>query len=369
VNPPRLLALFGAAAIALSGCSAGGSAIFGQPEPTTTGPAVSPQTPPPSLPPLTGSNRIVRVVRRVSPAVVNVRAAVGDGQEGEGTGFFVRPDGIAVTNDHVVRGAFSIDVVTADGGKFEARVIGGDPGADLAVLRVEGGGPFPTVPLGESGSLRLGQSVVALGFALGLEGGPSVTSGIVSALGRTISATDPNAPGGQGARQYEGLIQTDAAINPGNSGGPLVDLGGRVVGINTAGVGAAAAENIGFAIAIDRARPVVEHAIENPEAPAAYLGVSTQTVTPAVAAGFSLSVDEGALVRAVGPGTPADEAGIREGDVIVGIGGTSVSSTEEVGERILEFDPGTEVEVELVRGQDTLTVTATLGTRPQPIEG
>jgi serine protease Do len=345
----------------------GGAGIFGGPEPTTTGPAVSAPSPLPSLPPLTGASRIVRVVRRVSPAVLNVRATVGDGQEGEGTGFFVRRDGIAVTNDHVVRGAFSIEVVTADGGKFEARVIGGDPGADLAVLRVEGDGPFPTVALGDSGSLQLGQTVVALGFALGLEGGPSVTSGIVSALGRTISAADPNAPGD--ARQYEGLIQTDAAINPGNSGGPLVDLAGRVIGINTAGVGAAAAENIGFAIAIDRARPVVEHAIENPEAPAAYLGVSTQTVTPAVAAGFGLSVDEGALVRAVGPGTAADEAGIQEGDVIVGIGGSSVSSTEEVGERILDFEPGTEVEVELVREEETLTVTATLGTRPQPIEG
>jgi serine protease Do len=368
VNPPRLLALLGAASIALSACSVGGSDIFGGPEPaTTTEPEVSTPRPLPSLPPLTGANRVVRVVRRVSPAVVNVLATVGDGQEGEGTGFFVRPDGIAVTNDHVVQGAFSIEVVTADGGRFDARVIGGDPDADLAVLRVEGGGPFPTVALGESASLQLGQTVVALGFALGLEGGPSVTSGIVSALGRTIRAADPNVPGG--ARRYEGVIQTDAAINPGNSGGPLVDLAGQVVGINTAGIGAAAAENIGFAIAVDRARPVVEHAIEDPEAPAAYLGVSTQTVTPPVAANVGLSVDEGALVLAVGPGTPADEAGIQQEDVIVAIEGSSVSSTEEVGERILEFDPGTEVEVELVRGQETLTVTATLGTRPQPIEG
>jgi serine protease Do len=361
--------VFSAAALVLPSCSAGGAGLFGEPGPATASPTVSPPSPLPSLPPLTGSNRIVRVVSRVSPAVLNVQAAVGEGQEGEGTGFFVRPDGIAVTNDHVVRGAFSIEVVTAEGGRFEARVIGGDPDADLAVLRVEGGGPFPTVPLGESGSLRLGQSVVALGFALGLEGGPSVTSGIVSALGRTINATDPNAPGGEGARRYEGLIQTDAAINPGNSGGPLVDLAGRVIGINTAGVGAGAAENIGFAIAIDRARPVIEHAIENPEAPAAYLGISTQTVTPAVAAAFGLSVDEGALVRAVGPGTPADQAGIREGDVIVAIEGRSVESTEEVGERILDFEPEQEVEVELARGEQSLSVTATLGVRPQPIEG
>jgi serine protease Do len=354
-----------AAALALSACSSGSSTVLGAtPEPTVTAPS-----PIPALPPGGGPNRIVGVVRRVSPAVVNVQADVGTGNPAEGTGFFIRPDGVAVTNDHVVRGAFSIEVVTSDGGRFGARVIGGDPDADLAVLQVEGDGSFPTVPLGKSSSLQLGQSVVALGFALGLEGGPSVTSGIVSALGRTITATDPNAPSGEGARRYEGLIQTDAAINPGNSGGPLVDLSGRVVGINTAGVGAAAAENIGFAIAIDRARPVIEHAIENPEAPAAYLGISTQTVTPALAAGLGLSVDRGALVRAVGPDTPADRAGIQEGDVIVAIGGQEVATTNDVGERILDFQPGDEVEVELVRGTQTLSVTATLGTRPQPLGG
>jgi serine protease Do len=363
VNPRRLATLFGTAAIALSACSPSGSNLFqAEPEPT-----VSTPSPVPTLPPAGGANRIVRVVEQVSPAVVNVQADVGGARPAEGTGFFIQPDGVAVTNDHVVEGAFSIEVVTSDGGKFGARVIGGDPDADLAVLQVEGDGSHPTVPLGESGSLQLGQSVVALGFALGLEGGPSVTSGIVSALGRTITASDPNAP--QGTRRYEGLIQTDAAINPGNSGGPLVDLSGQVVGINTAGVGAAAAENIGFAIAIDRARPVIEHAIENPEAPAAYLGISTQTVTPAVAAANGLSVDTGALVQAVGPNTPADRAGIQEGDVIVAIGGQEVASTEAVGERILEFQPGDEVEVELVRGPGTLTLTATLGTRPQPVEG
>jgi serine protease Do len=368
VIPRRLLVLFGAAAIMFPACSGGGPALFVEPSPTAGTPTVSPTVSPLSpAPPLAGGDRIVRVVRRVSPAVLNVKATVADGQEADGTGFFVRPDGVAITNDHVVRGAFSIEVVTADGGRFDARVIGGDPEADLAVLRVEGDGPFPTVPLGESGSLQLGQTVVALGFALGLEGGPSVTSGIVSALGRTISATDPNAPGD--VRQYEGLIQTDAAINPGNSGGPLVDLAGRVVGINTAGVRAAAAENIGFAIAIDRARPAIDHAIENPEAPSAYLGVSTQTVTPAVAAALDLSVDEGALVRAVGPGTPADDAGIQEGDVITALAGDPVASTEEVGERILEFEPGQEIEIDLARGEETLTVTATLGTRPQPVEG
>jgi serine protease Do len=370
VNPGRLLALFSAVATLLTGCAGGGSGLFTQPSPTAGAPTASPAASPLSpAPPLRGGDRIVRVVRRVSPAVLNVKATVADGREADGTGFFIRSDGVAITNDHVVRGAFTIEVVTADGGRFDARVIGGDPDADLAVLRVEGDGPFPTVHLGESASLQLGQTVVALGFALGLEGGPSVTSGIVSALGRTISASDPNAPGGQDVRRYEGLIQTDAAINPGNSGGPLVDLAGRVVGINTAGVGAAAAENIGFAIAIDRARPAIDHAIENPEAPSAYLGVSTQTVTPPVAAAFDLSVDEGALVRAVGPGTPADDAGIQEGDVITALGGSPVASTEELGERILEFEAGQEVEIELARGQETLTVTATLGTRPQPVEG
>ena len=302
------------------------------------------------------------MVRRVSPSVVNVKADVGNGFEDrvapEGTGFIVRDDGIVVTNFHVIDGALAIRVITADGGRFDARAIGGRQEADLAVLKIEASG-LPTVELGESAALQLGQQVVALGFALGFAGGPSVTSGIVSAVDRTLEIPNEEAT-------YEDLIQTDAAINPGNSGGPLVDLAGRVVGINTAGVGAGFAENIGFAISIDAVKSLIDFAIENPAAPTPFLGVGTSDVTPVVQAQLGLPVDSGALVEGVGG--PAAEAGIEVGDVIVALGGDPVDSSEGLGDAILRHGPGDAVEVELVRDGSRITVTATLGARPLPVE-
>ena len=332
----------------------------------TAGPSLSP------LPPFDPTEeRIVQVVERVRPAVVNVTTNVasaesltGEGQSGgTGTGFIVDPAGVIVTNFHVVESGLNIRVVTIDGRRFEARVIGGDPNADLAVLQVEADG-LPTVPLGDSEALRLGETVVALGFALALEGGPSVTSGIVSAKERTITAGD-----NQGnERSYEDLIQTDAAINPGNSGGPLVDLNGRVVGINTAGVSAGAAENIGFAIAMDRARSVIERSIRNPAAKEAYIGVSTQTVDPVLAFQLNLSVDSGALVVDVAPDGPADRAGIEPGDVIVNIEGREVTEDEDVRESLASRRPGQRTRVTVVRSNGSrATIAVVLGVRPLPI--
>jgi serine protease Do len=357
--------------LAGSGCSRGPTPWLEAGEPSPAAPA-APVSPLPPVP--VGGSRIVEVVERVSPAVVNVTSNLateeslgGTGrQAGEGTGFVVQGEGVVVTNFHVVEGGLNIRVITADGERLEARVIGGDPNADLAVLKVEPQDELPTVALGNSEALRLGEPVVALGFALGLEGGPSVTSGIVSAMDRTITARDPNFS--EGERTYEDLIQTDAAINPGNSGGPLVDLSGRVVGINTAGVGAAAAENIGFAIAIDRARPVIEDAIANPEDPVAYMGVSTQDVDEVVAAQFGLPVDSGALVVDVAPGGPADQAGIDPGDVIVGIGGQDVATSADIRELVTERDPGEEVEIQVVGADGAAAgIEVTLGSRPLPI--
>jgi len=327
-------------------------------------------SPLPPLPSETGDGRLVQVVARVVPSVVSVLADSLDGtRQGVGTGFVVRAEGIIATNYHVVEQASRLTVVTAppEPRRLEARVIGGDPDRDLAVLKVEAA-DLPPVTLGDSSALRLGEDVLAIGYALGLGadfegGGPTVTSGIVSALDRTVVAADPNVPGG--GRTYAGVIQTDAAINPGNSGGPLLNLRGEVVGINTAG--ASDAENIGFAIAIDQARAVIEEAIENPSGAAPYLGVSTQTVTPAIAAQLGLAVDEGAYVVGVGAGTGADEAGIVEGEVIVALAGDPVTSTEQLGEAIGRHEPGDEVDVELVEpGGDRRTVTATLGVRPLP---
>ena len=363
MTPARFLVAALGATVWLTSCTGLLTAERGEP---AAGPRPRPVAVNP-LPPFDPSgDRIVQVVQRVSPAVVNVQAEVGAGRPPEGTGFVIGSDGMVVTNWHVVEGGLGIRVITADGERLEGRVIGGDANADLAVVRVEADQELPTVRLGRSGGLRLGETVVALGFALGLEGGPSVTSGIVSALGRTISAQDPNLP--EGERTYEDVIQTDAAINPGNSGGPLVDLSGRVVGINTAGVGAGAAENIGFAISIDRARPIIEHAVESPDAPLPFLGVSTETVTPETVLVEGIAVDEGVLVRGLAPGGPAEEAGVRIGDVIVAVDGQPVADNEDLQALLLEHRPGEETVVTVVRGSTTVEITATLDVRPLPVD-
>ncbi|HXF35561.1 MAG TPA: trypsin-like peptidase domain-containing protein [Actinomycetota bacterium] len=322
---------------------------------------------------------VVRVVDRVLPSVVNVTTDQSDlqigggGGRGVGTGFVVTPDGFIVTNWHVVEGASRIRVTTSgeDPRTFDARVVGGDASADLAVLKVEASG-LPTLPLGRSAALRLGQPVVAIGYALALEGGPTVTAGIVSALGRVVTAQDPacdpDVCGADQQRTYRDVIQTDAAINPGNSGGPLVDLRGRVVGINTAGVQAGAAENIGFAIAIDAARPTIEEAIAEPEAPVPYLGVVTTSVDRVLAIQYGLPVDAGALVLEVAPGGPAARAGLQRGDVIVGFGGRPVEGSDGLGALIRSRRPGDRVEVAVVSadGRRRRTLPVTLGVNPLP---
>jgi S1-C subfamily serine protease len=332
-----------------------------------------------SAPPLTtGDAAVADVVDRVLPAVVNVTTDVfqadgfGGVREGQGvgTGFIVDPDGYIVTNCHVVERATQIAVFTseADPRRFDARVVGGDCLHDLAVLKVDAEG-LPTVPLGTSDSLRLGQEVVAIGYALALEGGPTVTSGIVSSLDRTIQAQDPNceACGPDGVRTYTDVIQTDAAINHGNSGGPLVDMAGRVVGINSAG--SDGAENIGFAIAIDAAADTIRGAIEDPLAATAYLGVQTLDVTPEAAYQLGLSVDSGAYVVAASSDGPAQAAGIERGDVIVGIEGEPVEGAEDVGAIIGGLAVGDSIAVDVVGADgDRRSLDVILGSRPLPVD-
>jgi serine protease Do len=317
---------------------------------------------------------IVQVVEAVRPAVVNVTTNLfqpnplgGESGRGVGSGFVIRSDGIVVTNFHVVEHAQRITVITPppEAKRYTARVIGGDQNADLAVLKIDATG-LPTVPFGDSGGLELGERVVALGYALALPGGPTVTSGIVSALGRTIQAQDPNCDTCKnGVRTYTGVVQTDAAINPGNSGGPLVNLAGQVVGINTAG--ANQAENIGFAIATNAAKPIIDEAATNPSAPVAYLGVTTQDVSPGLALQFGLPVQSGALVLDIVPGGPADRAGIKQGDVIVSLDGKDVTDSASLRGLIVSRRPGDRVAVSVVTqtGQKK-TVTATLGVNPLP---
>lgn len=324
--------------------------------------------------PLPHTNEPVEaVVARVLPAVVNVTTDIfqgGSGQgQGVGTGFVVRSDGVIVTNCHVVEGASKITVFSSDKDpkQYDARVIGGDCLHDLAILKIAATG-LPTVGLGDSASLQLGQRVVALGYALALEGGPTVTTGIVSALDRTIQATDPGCTTCQnGQRTYTGVIQTDAAINHGNSGGPLVNMQGQVVGMNTAGDDNA--QNIGFAIAIDSVKQTLADAEAHPLAPSAYLGVVPQTVTAAVAFQFGLTVNKGAYVVAIPSGAPAGAAGIKQGDVIVGIDGHIVASADDVAAILEKLKPGMQVPVQVV-GADgrERTIQVTLGTRPEPAQ-
>ncbi|MDP9341255.1 MAG: trypsin-like peptidase domain-containing protein, partial [Actinomycetota bacterium] len=320
----------------------------------------------PSGSPLPTSNPnedpVVAVVHRVLPSVVNVTTNLllqhtlfgSQPGRGVGTGFVIRSDGLIVTNWHVVECAQHITVITPppDVQRFDARVIGGDPSSDLAVVKIDGH-DMPSLSLGDSSQLELGEHVVALGYALALNGGPTVTSGIVSALHRSLPVSDPNF----GTRTYGDVIQTDAAINPGNSGGPLVNLAGQVVGIDTAG--ASQAENIGFAIAIDSAKPTIEQAVNNPSAPVAFLGVDTTDVTKALVFQISLPVTQGAYVLDVTPGSPAAAAGIKGGEVISAFDGKAVNTSDDLGALIQAQSPGDKAQVTVVdaRGAErTVTV-------------
>ena len=207
---------------------------------------------------------VVQVVRRVTPAVVTVTRRTagfgvfgGDTGRGVGTGFVVRSDGLILTNDHVVEDATDLVVTLPDGRSLDARVVATDPQNDLAVVKVDASG-LVTVPLGDSSDVVVGERVVAIGYALSLTGGPTVTSGIISSLERTIQVQDRSG-GFPSVRTYPDVLQTDAALNPGNSGGPLVTLDGEVVGVNAAGT--VQAENVGFAIAIDAAKPLIDQAV------------------------------------------------------------------------------------------------------------
>jgi S1-C subfamily serine protease len=307
-----------------------------------------------------------QIVTAVGPSVVSVQTrSLGLGaflqavpQEGAGSGFVLSSDGLIVSNNHVVDGATTITVTLADGRKLDARILGRDANSDLAVLKVDATG-LPAVKVGRSDALVVGDSVVAIGNALALDGGPTVTQGIVSALDRTISAGDQ---GGQGTTEtLRHLLQTDAAINPGNSGGPLLNAAGEVVGINTAVAGDA--QNIGFALAIDKALPIINtlKTGQTPEQP--FLGLSTVTLTPGIQRQLGFDVSKGAVVAGVTPGSGAELAGLAQGDVITRIGDRDVQSADDVTAAVADRKPGDQVDITVVRGGSSRTVTARIGRR------
>ena len=340
-------------------CPADGTpaAVLPSPTPTATT-AAGGSTAVASLPSITG------VVEAVQPAVVSIAAGKISyniflqpvPQESAGSGVIFDERGYIVTNNHVIEAAESITVTLADGRIFDAGVVGTDPLTDLAVIAIDGS-DLPTIGFGDSGSLQTGDWVVAIGNALALPGGPTVTVGVISALGRTIQEES-------GVTLYD-VIQTDAAINPGNSGGPLVSLQGEVVGINTAKVTAVEVSGVGFAVSADTARPVLEELIEKGYVSRPYLGVSLVTVTPAIARSYDLATEEGAMVYYRAEGTPADDAGLDPGDVIVGVDGETVSTADDVVLAIRAHEIGERIYISYYSGSSLLTTSAVLVERPR----
>ncbi|MGH8909139.1 MAG: S1C family serine protease [Egibacteraceae bacterium] len=307
-------------------------------------PAASSPSQPASAPAgAAGALSVEEVADRILPSVAQVNVA-GPGGQGAGSAVVFREDGYLLTNNHVVAGARQVSVQLRDGQTHPAQVVGTDPVTDLAVLRIDVGG-LP-VPEFATQPPRIGASVVAVGSPFGFDS--TVTAGVVSQLGRQVGALNGSA--------LLDSIQTDAAINPGNSGGPLVDDHARVIGLNTAIISPSGAnDGIGFAIPITSAVPVAQQLIEQGFVEHAQLGVEVE----AFPAG-------GALVRAVVPGSGADRAGIRPGDIITAANGEPLDSSLDLTAQILTLRPGDEVRLTIVRdGQQEREVTATLGTRPR----
>jgi S1-C subfamily serine protease len=303
----------------------------------------------------------VEIVRELRPSVVHIQTELAPQglfvlptpSQGVGTGSVIDDQGHILTNNHVIEGARQITVALNDGRTFTASVVGADSFTDLAVLKVDAPNLAPA-RLGDSDKLEVGEDVVAIGYALDLDGGPTVTRGVVSAVGRSIEKS--------ASVTLDGLIQTDAAINPGNSGGPLVNSRGEIVGVNTAVSGEA--QGIGFAISINQAKAIAQQLLENGQVTRAYLGIRLATLAPAIARVNSLPVQRGVIVQTVDPNTPAARAGLRAGDIIVSMGGQAIPNSARLFRFLVENKPGTTVDIEYYRGANKTSGKITLGQRP-----
>ena len=282
------------------------------------------------------SRAVIDVVDRVGPTVVRLDIKAGSRRGGTGSGVIVAPDGLVLTNSHVVSGAHRIDLTTIDGRSLTAQVVGNDPDTDLALVRIDAPVTLPAAPLGNSKLLRRGQLVIAIGNPLGFES--TVTTGVVSALGRSLRA--------RSGRLIDDVIQTDAALNPGNSGGPLVSSRGEVVGVNTAVI--MGAQGICFAVAANTASFVLGELVRHGRVRRAYIGIAAQqfTLSRRRQLAAALAQESAVMVATVEPGSPADCAGIAAGDIILALDGTAVTGADDLIRILAGEKIGRTVEVE-----------------------
>jgi 2-alkenal reductase len=307
---------------------------------------------------------ITQSVQKVGPAVVTVVGTIpgqdtffgptGD-QMVSGTGFFITDQGYILTNNHVVEGTKEVNIVLSDGTEQTATIVGTDIYSDIAVLKTDGNVPA-VAKLGNSDVLQPGESVIAIGSPLG-NFKNTVTVGVVSATGRSIDTGNNY--------QIEDLIQTDAAINHGNSGGPLVNLVGEVVGINTLVVrntnSGDVAEGLGFAIPVNTAQAVAQQIIEKGYFARPYMGISFQPINPEIASLYNLPAEWGVYITRVVQNSPAQQAGLQEGDIITKIGEIALDETHSYVNTLFAFQPGDQIKLDIVRGNETMQVEVTLG--------
>lgn len=326
-----------------------------------------------------GTLTVQQIVQKVTPAVVQItsqqtittRTNTRTGTTGStgssttqdtgvGTGIIYDASGLILTNNHVVEGADSLLVTLTDGRSFQGTVVGTDPQTDLAVVKITADN-LTVATLGDSSALQVGDGLVAIGNALALPGGPTVTTGVVSALDRSVAEpaeTTTQNPFAQtqssaaSGTQLYGLIQTDAAINPGNSGGPLINMNGEVVGINTLGAGTDTSgvqiQGIGFAISINQAKEIAQQLVEGGSVSHAYLGIASEPLTAAIASQLGVNLTQGTVVEQVQSGSAAATAGLKQGDIITAIDGTKLTGESTLGEIINSHQPGDKVTLKVV---------------------
>ena len=326
---------------------------------------------------VTEESAVTDAATEVSPAVVTITSSTAGQpsdpftvpQTGVGSGIIYDAEGWILTNRHVVCGAERLAIKLLDGRPFDGTVYGIDTLTDLAIVKIDGS-DLPVAELGDSNSLQPGQMAIAIGSPLGAFTN-SVTAGVVSAMGRSIDVEDSCAEGEM--RRLNNLIQTDAAINPGNSGGALLDSTGRVIGVNTAVAGDA--QGIGFAIPINIAKPIMRQAVEGEELSRPWMGVYYLEIDPALVASRDLLIDYGVIVLApqgssdpaVIPGSPAEDAGLVEEDIITAIDGQRIDAMQGLDEILTQYRPGDELILDVLRDGETLEVEIELGTRPDDL--